>query len=475
MRNILTKSFYKTEYRIELLFLAAFLFFMFFEGCSVYRPLKTQPPAIGVPTAAEKELESLPAPKEPVVAAVYKFRDQTGQYKLSTSGSSFSTAVTQGATSILIKALEDSHWFVPIEREGLSDLLNERKIIRSSRENYLGQDGKKLPDLPPLLYAGVILEGGIISYETNVITGGSGVKYFGSSASGQYREDRVTVYLRAISTQNGRILKTVYTTKTILSQMVDVGLFQFVDYQNLLEAETGYTYNEPVDLCVTEAIQKAVQSLVIEGVEDGLWQLKNPKDIHSAEIKEFNKEKQESNTIDDLGYKLLQEHPQLGVDVSFGAQQYSGDYSNPMTKAFGSIGIKYNLNNDWSLGGDIRFGRLGAENAFDNMFNSLDLSAYYKLLPRYEITPYLRFGGELTYKKQNGAMFPDNTVSASSKYFFGITSGLGLEYTVNNTFGVNVELNNHYVFSDNLDGMPHGKLNDYFWAAKVGFTYYILK
>ena len=475
MRNIYTKLFSMIGRELGITFALLLTLFMFFEGCSVYKPLKTEPPAIGVPTAAEKELKALPAPKEPIVAAVYKFRDQTGQYKLSTTGSSFSTAVTQGATSILIKALEDSKWFVPIEREGLSDLLNERKIIRSSRENYLGQDGKKLPDLPPLLYAGVILEGGIISYETNVITGGSGIKYFGSSASGQYREDRVTIYLRAVSTQNGRILKTVYTTKTILSQMVDVGLFQFVDYQNLLEVETGYTYNEPVDLCVTEAIQKAVESLVIEGVEDGLWQLKDPQDIYSADIREFNKEKLRSNSIDDLGYKLLKESPMLGIDLSVGAQQYSGDYANPETKPFGSIGVKYNLDKDWSFGAAYRFGRLGAVNAFDNIFNSLDLSAYYKLLPRYEITPYLKLGGELTYKKQIGAEFPDHTIGESSKYFFTVLSGVGLEYTINNSLGVNVELNNHYVLSDNLDGMPHGKLNDYFWAAKAGITIYIMK
>ena len=178
-----------------------------FTGCAALEPFRTSNATAGPRTSMDQTLDNLPLPAEPVVAAVYTFRDQTGQYKISNTGSSFSTAVTQGATSILIKALEDSKWFIPIEREGLSDLLNERKIIRSSRENYLGDDGKKLPDLPPLLYAGIILEGGIISYDTNILTGGEGVKYFGISTSGQYHQDRVTVYLRATSTQNGRISK----------------------------------------------------------------------------------------------------------------------------------------------------------------------------------------------------------------------------------------------------------------------------
>ncbi|HKI78841.1 MAG TPA: CsgG/HfaB family protein, partial [Ignavibacteriaceae bacterium] len=199
-----------------------------FNGCASLEPFRTSNATLGERTEMDNSLGTLPPPKDPVIVAVYTFRDQTGQYKISTTGTSFSTAVTQGATSILMKSLEDSGWFIPIEREGLSDLLNERKIIRSSRENYLGADGKKLPDLPPLLYAGVIFEGGIISYDSNVLTGGEGVKYLGLSASGQYHQDRVSIYLRAVSTQNGRVLKTVYSSKTVLSQQIDVGLYKFV-------------------------------------------------------------------------------------------------------------------------------------------------------------------------------------------------------------------------------------------------------
>ncbi len=106
---------------------------------------------LGPETPMKKELLDLPEPKEKIVVAVYKFRDQTGQYKPSETGANWSTAVTQGATNILIRALEESGWFMPIERENISNLLNERKIIRSSREQYEG-GGNML--LPPLLFAG---------------------------------------------------------------------------------------------------------------------------------------------------------------------------------------------------------------------------------------------------------------------------------------------------------------------------------
>ncbi len=93
-------------------------------NCGTYfnQPVDIQEARIGEATDVTKRLKELASPKEPVVVGVYKFRDQTGQYKPSEVGGSFSTAVTQGATSILVKSLEDSKWFVPIERENLANL-----------------------------------------------------------------------------------------------------------------------------------------------------------------------------------------------------------------------------------------------------------------------------------------------------------------------------------------------------------------
>jgi len=192
-------------------------------GCGAYfnQPIAIEQARIGEDTQSTKALRDFPLPIEPVVVGVYKFRDQTGQYKPTEAGSTFSTAVTQGATTILIKALEDSKWFVPIERENLSNLLNERNIIRSTRKEYRKNKSPNEPQLPPLLYAGIILEGGIVSYDSNIITGGLGARYFGVGGATQYRQDRITVYLRAVSTSNGKILKTVYVSKTILSQALD--------------------------------------------------------------------------------------------------------------------------------------------------------------------------------------------------------------------------------------------------------------
>jgi len=244
-------------------------------------------------TAVYKDLIFLPSPEEKIVVAVYKFQDQTGQYKYSPNVATYSRTVTQGAASMLIKALEDSGWFIPIEREGLNRLLKEREIIDATRKDYKNDQGESLPSLPPLLYAGVILEGGIISYDSNVLTGGFGAKYFGLGGNVEYRKDQVTIYLRAVSVKSGKILKSVSTTKTILSKEVHLGIFRFVSLKKLLEVETGLTTNEPPQMCVLEAIEKAVLSLIIEGVLDGIWALKNPEDIKSPVIQRYLEEKNE--------------------------------------------------------------------------------------------------------------------------------------------------------------------------------------
>jgi len=242
-------------------------------------------------TAVHKNLVSLPPPEKEIVVAVYQFADRTGQYKYSPNVATQSRAVTQGATSMLIKALEDSGWFISVEREGLNRLLKERELIDETRKHYKNSEGKSLPPLPPLLSPGIILEGGIISYDTNIITGGFGAKYFGLGGHLEYRKDQVTIYLRVVSIKSGKILKSVSTTKTILSKEVQLGIFRFVLPKKLLEAETGLTTNEPPQMCVLEAIEKAVLSLIIEGILDGIWALKNPEDIKSPVIQAYLEEK----------------------------------------------------------------------------------------------------------------------------------------------------------------------------------------
>ncbi len=240
----------------------------------------SHPAGLTAPSSIHRDLAMLPPPKGKITAAVYGFRDQTGQYKPSPD-SSFSTAVTQGAASLLNKAMLDSNWFVPVEREGLQNVLTERRIVRAIEPPPSGSN------LIGLLPASILLEGGIISFETNVKTGGAGARYLGVGASEQYRTDQVTVNLRAVDIRTGRVLVSTTTTKGIYSYKLGVDIFRFVSYQKLFEMEVGYTRNEPAQLCVNEAIESALIYLIIQGIKDNHWALDNPDEVHSPIVQRY--------------------------------------------------------------------------------------------------------------------------------------------------------------------------------------------
>jgi curli production assembly/transport component CsgG len=231
-------------------------------------------------TQTQQLLQAIPAPQRPVAVAVYDFSDQTGQFRQSDTGQTLSRAVTQGAAAILVKALQDAgnrKWFTIVERGQLKDLLSERQIIREMRERYLGEKGVNPQALPALLFAGVLLEGGVISYDTNTVTGGAGAAFLGIGGHTEYRQDTVTVYLRAVSVRTGEVLTTVTASKTIASKAISANAFKFVAFKELLEAEAGITTNEPDHLALQQAIEKAVYGLVMEGVELHLWNFADPK------------------------------------------------------------------------------------------------------------------------------------------------------------------------------------------------------
>lgn len=225
-------------------------------------------------TQTQKALVALPRPTRPIAVAVYGFGDQTGQFKPSEAGQTLSRAVTQGAGSILVKALQDAgnrQWFTVVERESLKNLLTERQIIGEMRQRYLGEKGVNPEALPALLFAGVLLEGGVIGYDTNTVTGGAGASFLGIGAHGEYRQDTVTVYLRAVSVRTGEVLTSVTASKTIASKAISASAFKYVAFKELLEIEAGITTNEPDQLALQQAIEKAVYGLVMEGAEQKLW------------------------------------------------------------------------------------------------------------------------------------------------------------------------------------------------------------
>ena len=432
------------------------------SGCGTYfnQPITVENARIGEDSDVSKTLRALPSPKEPVVVGVYKFRDQTGQYKPTEAGSTFSTAVTQGATTILIKALEDSKWFVPIERENLSNLLNERNIIRSTRKEYRKSKNPNEPQLPPLLYAGIILEGGIVSYDTNIITGGLGARYFGVGASTQYRQDRITVYLRAVSTSSGKILKTVYVSKTILSQALDANFFRYVRFRRLLEAETGFTKNEPAQLAVSEAIEKAVEGLIIEGIEDKLWAVNANQETVNNLVQEYEAEKDEAQNTGLYDRYFKERRGKKSVYLQGGGALIRGDYNNAELSYSVKAGGRWYFNPYLNIHANISKFELNNQNAFSEGFNAVDLNTELTLLPFEKLSPFF-FGG---IGNVNSDSF-DRT-------FFKLQYGGGIEYLISDNIGLLANATHNVLLGDKLDNIAQGKRDDQYFNFSLGLNWY---
>ena len=450
--------------KIVLVFLIVVL-----NSCGAYfnQPLFQEPSRVGERSKSTDKLLELPDAAQKLEVAVYNFSDQTGQFKPVENGSTFSTAVTQGGTTILIKALEDSGWFKPIERENLSNLTTERNIIRNTKQEYIKNLDPNTPPLPPLLYAGLILEGGIISYDTNTVTGGLGARYFGLGASSQYRQDRITVYLRAVSTTSGEILKTVYVSKTILSQSLNGNFFRFVKFQRLLEVETGITQSEPVQIAVKDAIEKAVHDLIIEGVKDQLWSAKEGQEVNDQLVNDYltQKEYEESKAL--YNRLFVESEYNSSISLTGGASLIDGDFETKRLGYYGGLTYQQRINNFFDVGLEGALFRLDNGDQYQNTFGSIGLNGIFNILPKDNFAPFIYVGPGLVVDVRR----LQSTAPLLGRTFIKLQYGAGMQYKLNPRMALKIFGEQNIVLSDELDFRINGQRDDFYFNFGIGINY----
>ena len=260
------------------------------SGCTVTVPasdaLLLEEAGLMVASSTGLTLEELPPPARALDVAVYSFPDSTGQREPNENLSLLSNAVTQGGADLLTDVLAkagDGAWFTVVERANADTLLRERAIIEQTQQAFQGE-----VSLPPLRFAGTLIKGAIVGYDTNQVTGGTGARFLGIGGFNEYREDIVTIALRAVSVSTGRVLTSVTTTKTVYSVRVQGNVFRFVSVDEILEFETGYSRNEPEIFATREAMELAVLAMIVEGAEEGHWSFA---DAHEGArvIEEYNR------------------------------------------------------------------------------------------------------------------------------------------------------------------------------------------
>jgi curli production assembly/transport component CsgG len=260
--------------RFVLVRLAALALVALSGGCALppgVRELPEEAPILTPASPTALDLEKLPPPRRKLDIAVYQFPDLTGKNEPNDSVAVFSRAVTQGGSGFVVDALQRTghgNWFTVDERGGLNDLLQERQLVRATRAEFEADNARPLP---PMRFAGLLLEGGIIGFDGNVVTGGIGANFLNIGGDVQYRQDTVTVAMRIVSVQSGEILTSVTTTKTVYSLGLRANVYKFVSIDKLLQAEAGITRTEPTQLAVRQAIDLAVYASVLQGAQKGVW------------------------------------------------------------------------------------------------------------------------------------------------------------------------------------------------------------
>jgi curli production assembly/transport component CsgG len=252
------------------------------SGCAATGSLKSLEDLKKSPVVSTSPIDSRLAAVPPIEGpkisiAVYAFADKTGQRKVG-GQSSLSSAVTQGAEAWVIKALQDvgkGDWFNVVERVGMDNLIKERQLIRQTREVYEKEAPNGPIQLKPLIFAGLLLEGGIIGYDSDTAAGGVGARFLGVGASTEYRIDTVTVVMRLVSVQSGKVLMSIATEKSVASYRSSADVFKFIDLgRENVEIENGYSVNEPINYAVRAAIEQGIIEMIYQGDDKKLWKIK---------------------------------------------------------------------------------------------------------------------------------------------------------------------------------------------------------
>ena len=222
-----------------------------------------------------EELKNVREPIRKPVVAVYpgSFADHTGQRKSNSQFALFSTAISQRPEAYLIRALKhtgDGNFWRVVERVGLESLSTERQIIRSTRETFEEEQQVK-----PLVFAGLLLQGGVLSYDVLTRSGGFGSRALGVGSSKEYRVDTVTVSLRLVSVSTGEILIEASAQKDLLSVMISQDVFRFFQGTKLIEIEGGRAQNESTSMVLQSAIETCVLEIIRIGLEKGYWGFKD--------------------------------------------------------------------------------------------------------------------------------------------------------------------------------------------------------
>jgi len=205
-------------------------------------------------TVATQLLASLPEREDKPAVAVYNIADRTGQVK--EMGAS---VVTQGATDMMITALERSRQFKVISRASFNDFMNEQNL--QSNDRFTFGEG---PDIGEMTGTDYIIEGAITEYQVDRNTGGTGLSIGGLGGSTEYARATTAIDVRLVDTTTAEVVWSESLKGEITGEKVGLQAFSFMG-DNVVEFETGSGKQEVINLVVRTLLEEAVFKMAESG------------------------------------------------------------------------------------------------------------------------------------------------------------------------------------------------------------------
>ena len=428
----------------------------------LWQPLQAQVVRPVEQTPASANSTQLLSSNQKIMAAVYPFRMSTDQ-PLQSIKNTLQTTAAANYTTILFEALRTSGWFVPIEHGNMGNLLNgqpDKPLVPSTAVESASLPASQRPT--------IILEAGLFSHDANTLSDEAASTYFANGVSNRYRQDRATVFIRALSAQSGKVLKTIYWTRTVLSQPVDATKYRYVLVNNRKAIHTGTTSVSPDHLAIVEAIKQAISGLIIEGVRDGLWVASNlsaaqtQSVISAYETEKMDVDEIEKSTAQSRRVRSQVNPSFVSLGIYGGLMRYHGDYVNWDTKGAYGLSLEAYFTPHIGIQLNAATGTLASRNAFSTNLTSLETNLIIRLLPYWRLTP-LVYGGVGMVSRTG-----KNPVAFEGNRYIQYQGGIGLQYSLNNVIGFRAMLAYNQPGTDMLDGKRTGSHNDFYVRTTVG-------
>ncbi|MEZ4856354.1 MAG: Curli production assembly/transport component CsgG [Gelidibacter sp.] len=148
------------------------------------------------------------------------------------------------------------------------------------------------------------------------------------------------------------------------------------------------------------------------------------------------------------------------VTAVVGTSIMNGDLENPQFEIYSAIGYKRYIIPYLNVCFSYNKFNLAYKDIYNEGFMSFDLNMESTLFPDKKCSPFIFAGGGYN----------------ASNYFkqtaMKVQGGGGLEYIITDGFGIKLQMDYNYVFSDELDGKVFGASNDVYWRLAFGVNFY---